>query len=199
MFLARLCAVLLIASSVMAATDVGERDFTRLRTIGLPGEASIYIFTSAGCPHCATFHRNILPEVIKKYSDTGRAQIFLVDDASTSPALEVSMLARCLPEDKSEIFMTKVFENQSEWIKQKDMMDRLIRYAVTAGMTKRQVQQCLSDANLRIAIQDQWANLSHLYHIEYLPTIAVRRGNSVRTYTGANKAVLNGMEFDFQQ
>ena len=199
MFFIRLVALILMGSSVMAATKTAERDLTQLRSIGLAGGDSIYIFTSARCPHCADFHKDILPEIIKKYAKTGRAKVFFVDDASDSEAINASMLARCLPIDKSEDFLTQVFKHQSDWLRQSNSRDKLMKYAVTAGLTKQEAQNCLANFELRTAMQDQWMNLSKLYNVLYLPTVVVRRGNSVKTYTGANKAaVLNGMEYDFQ-
>jgi len=200
MFFIRLLSIILTASTAMAAMNT-TGDLTRLRAIGLPSETSIYVFTSVECPHCADFHQNILPEIVKKYAKSGRAQILLVDSASSSSpdATKASMLARCLPADKSEKFMAHVFNHQSEWVRQKDATEKLTRYAVTAGLTQNEAKKCLSDFNLKSAISDQWNNLAKLYHVLYLPTVAVRRGNIVRTYTGANKdAVLNGMEHDFQ-
>ena len=198
MFL-RLCATLLIACTVVGA-KADSRDLTRLRTIGYPGGDSIYIFTSATCPHCATFHRDVLPSLINKYATTGKAQIFFVDDSAATPAIEASMLARCMPEEKSEPFMTKVFENQREWSQTKNATDKLIKYATSLGLTRKEAQQCLANSDLRVTMRDQWANLSNLYHILFLPTVAFRRGNEVKTYTGANRtAVLNGIAHDFPQ
>ena len=49
-------------------------------TIGKENSAiSIEIFSSFTCPHCAKLHLNILPDLIKKYTDTGRAKITLKD------------------------------------------------------------------------------------------------------------------------
>ena len=199
MFFIKLLALLLLTGSVMAETGDTQRDLTQLRTIGLPGGDSIYIFTSTVCPHCADFHRDILPDIIEKYAKSGKAQVFLVDDASDSEAVHASMLARCLPPNKSETFMTQVFKHQSDWVRQNNSLEKLIKYAIAAGLTQREAQRCLADFDLKTTMQDQWVNLSRLYKVHYLPTVAVRRGNSVRTYTGANKAaVLNGMEHDFQ-
>lgn len=182
----------------MAAPNDAERDLSQLRSMGLPGGDAIYIFTSVTCPHCADFHKNILPEIIKKYAKSGRAQVFFVD-AGSDLAITASMLARCLPMDKSEKFMSQVFQNQSEWLLQDKADDKLIKYAVAAGMTTREAQKCLANFDLKTTIQDQWVNLSKLYDAKYLPTVAVRRGNIVKTYTGSDKAaVLNGMEYDFQ-
>jgi len=200
MFFIRLCAILLFATSALAATGDEERDLTKLRTLGFPGGDSVYIFTSAVCPHCATFHREVLPALIDKYVTSGKGQIFFVDDTDTSPALEASMLARCLPMKQSEQFMTKVFTKQRDWIGQKDAIDRLIRYAVTSGFTRKQAQKCVADIELQRSMKNQWTNLARVYNIRYFPTVAVRRGDIVKTYTGANKNILlKGIELDFPE
>ena len=38
-------------------------------------DVKIKIFSSLTCPHCASFHIEVLPEIKKEYVDTGKAQI----------------------------------------------------------------------------------------------------------------------------
>ena len=51
---------------------------TDLRTFGEPSQSNIYLFTSPSCPHCRDFHKTIFPELIKRYINTKRAQLFIV-------------------------------------------------------------------------------------------------------------------------
>ena len=54
-------------------------DVSAVRTLGTAGKNTVYVFTSPTCPHCATYHAEILPVLKKELADTGLAQIKLVD------------------------------------------------------------------------------------------------------------------------
>ena len=44
-------------------------DPMKLRHIGNENSAvQLYLFSSLRCPHCADFHRNILPKIKRKYA-----------------------------------------------------------------------------------------------------------------------------------
>ena len=192
---------LLVSTSVMAGPVQDEdRDLTQLRAIGAPAVSTIYIFTSATCPHCAAFHQDILPDIIKQYVNTGKAQILFVDDPSTSITATAALLARCVDPEKSEQFMTEVFKGQKDWLGKKNARDILLKYAVNAGLTRIQANQCLGNTTVEAEMKQQWTNLARMYQVRAFPTVAVRQGNKVRTYKGANKrAMLGGMEHDFEQ
>ena len=39
----------------------------------------IKIFSSLTCPHCASFHIEVVPKIKKEYVDTGKVQIIFID------------------------------------------------------------------------------------------------------------------------
>ena len=45
-------------------------------------KVKIKIFSSFTCPHCASFHFNIVPQIKKKYVDTGKVQLIFIDFAT---------------------------------------------------------------------------------------------------------------------
>ena len=75
-FLTCLIGVIFGTSVAVAAPAV---DAEQLRTYGTNSSNLVYVFTSPSCPHCAAFHEDIMPTLIKDLADTGRAQIKVVD------------------------------------------------------------------------------------------------------------------------
>ena len=68
------------------------------------GDASgvpVVEYGSLTCPHCATFSREIFPELKKDYIDTGKVR-YIFREFSRNP-LDVAafVLARCIGDDKA--------------------------------------------------------------------------------------------------
>ena len=55
---------------------------------------TIIEYSSLGCPHCAAFHRETLPQIKKDYIDTGKVRLIFNDMPFGTPALAAAALAR---------------------------------------------------------------------------------------------------------
>ena len=108
---------------------------------------TIMEFASLTCPHCAHFHEAVLPDLKKKYLDTGKAKLifrdFPLDDASVAGAL----LARCLGDpDKALAMIAVLFKAQNVWAADgANVADELRKIAKQAGFTDGGFETCLSD------------------------------------------------------
>jgi protein-disulfide isomerase len=71
------------------------------RILGNPdAPITIIEYASLTCPHCAHFANEVLPELKKKWIDTGKAKLVLRDYPLDEPALRAAMIARCAPPDR---------------------------------------------------------------------------------------------------
>ena len=184
---------------LLTSLSVEARDLTDLRTFGEPSPIQLYLFSSPDCPHCRDFHKTIFPELLKRYVDTKKIQIFIVDMAYNKASLDAVQLMRCLPEDKSARMMTWLYENQGKWVSNRNYQNVLSFHAAGLGMSSKDFYACLNNEELRSAIKDQRDNLSNLYGIHAWPKLALRKGRSVKVYTGTDKkAILAGLERDFK-
>src|SRR5579875_3929213 len=94
---------------------VGKND----RILGNPNAPiTIIEYASMTCPHCAHFADTVLPELKKKWIDTGKAKLVLRDFPLDGEAVHASMIARCAPPDRFYAFIDTFFANQ-------DMGDRV--------------------------------------------------------------------------
>lgn len=55
-------------------------------------KVKIKIFSSHTCPHCASFHINVLPKIKKKYVDSGDVQLIFIDFPLDQAAFNASKL-----------------------------------------------------------------------------------------------------------
>ena len=189
--------LLLVGLCFMFGT-LHARELTDLRVYGQPAMTTLYIFTSPDCPHCRDFHRNVFPELMKKYVNTGRAQIRIVDVPGTERAMAASMLMRCLPENKGYKMMEWLYDTQSRWQRAKDTEAAFFQYMQRQGMTYDDFKACIGNKQLEAAIKEQRDNLMALYGVDRWPTIAVPRGKNVKLYRGTDRRnILYGLEQDF--
>ena len=137
------------------------KDAAKPDDINQPGELSDIIvgkadapvtiveYASMTCPHCATFHKAVLPTLKEKYIDTGKVRLIFREFPLDNLAAAASMLARCAGGDKSAPLVATFFEKQEEWAFVKGSpLPALLKIAEPAGFTKESFDKCLNDQNL---------------------------------------------------
>ena len=166
----------------------------KLRTFGTNSSNLIYVFTSAGCSHCAAYHEMILPTLKSRFADTGLAQIKIVDMGYDVRSLAAAKLGRCMTDTQYEAFMTKAYQNQGDWAYQGEYEDKLKAYATEAGLNKKSQERCLKNRHLEDTILDQRNNLGQLYRITGTPTTVVVQGVRQKTFVGADPMIIPEVE-----
>ena len=178
---------------LMLTTTVFAADLGKPHVIGAPADTQIYVFSSPSCPHCATYHRAILP-TLQEAARAGRAQIRLVSMPGDPRSLKAATIAACLPETAYIPYMERVFNNQAYWLSGKDPTLMLTGYARASGADEAALTACLSDTNLATAIQTTGRTLGRLYQISGLPTTVVIRAGSHQSFIGADPRILPQIE-----
>ena len=120
------------------------------RILGSPtAPITIVEYASLTCPHCAHFTDEVLPEIKKKWIDTGKVKLVLRDFPLDDEAVHASMIARCAPHDRFYAFIDTFFADQANWAAAPDYQAALSRLAELGGMSKDQIDACLKDETLR--------------------------------------------------
>ncbi len=109
---------------------------------------TIIEYSSMTCPHCANFHMNVLPEVKKKYIDTGVAKFIIREFPFDNVAAAAFMLARCVDRSKYFDFVDLLYANQEEWAFGGNPLEGLRKYSKMAGFTEARFNDCLGDEKL---------------------------------------------------
>lgn len=76
----------------------------------------IIIYESLTCSHCASFHKNVYPNLKKDFIDKGTVIIEFRSFPLDLAALNASKIAHCKNDGNSNI-LHFLFENQKKWIK----------------------------------------------------------------------------------
>ncbi len=182
---------LFVASAVSAANLSDGLTPADLRVFGNPAApATVYVFSSPTCPHCATFHKAVLPALKKQYADTGVAKIVPVDMPFDPKAMTGTMMARCVAPAHYESFMDTLYRNQAFWTRLPNARETMMGYAKSLGESEQAMNKCLADKNVQKTVSTQRDNLGRMYRVRGTPAVVAVKGGQSKLLTGTDKPVI---------
>jgi protein-disulfide isomerase len=113
---------------------------------------TIIEYASMTCPHCAHFSDTTLPELQKRYIDTGKVRYTLREFPLDALAAAGFMLARCAGKDKYMAVVETLFAKQADWVVQQPV-PALKEIAKQFGFTEDTFNQCLANQKVLDDIQ----------------------------------------------
>jgi protein-disulfide isomerase len=150
------------------AVDLGEP------AIGDPkAPVTIIEFASLTCPHCASFHVNTLPELEKRYIDTGKVRLVLRDFPLDEVALKASVIAHCAGPDRYPQFVQVFFAQQAVWARSDNPEQALRQLAQLGGLGADKIDACLADKSLEDAILQARLDGQQKYNLESTPSFII--------------------------
>ncbi len=116
-------------------------------------DASVILieYASLSCPHCAHFYTSIMPEIQKKYIDTGKIRYILRQYPLNEPALRGAMLVNCMGEqsgaEKYYLFNKVLFDAQNKWAFDGNWQSALETISAVGGVSKVEFNECINNTN----------------------------------------------------
>jgi protein-disulfide isomerase len=85
-----------------------------------PADAKVTVveYMSLTCPHCAAFHRDVLPQLKTNYVDTNKIRFVFRDFPLDGVAYGAAIIARCMGEENPARyvgFVDILFRQQERW------------------------------------------------------------------------------------
>ena len=77
---------------------------------------TIIAYESLTCSHCASFHKDVYPQLKKEYIDTGLAKIEFRHFPLDMAAFNASKISQCTNDQNLEI-LESLYSNQQAWVK----------------------------------------------------------------------------------
>jgi len=102
-------------------------------------------YASLTCPHCAHFNTTELPEIEKKWVQTGKVKLIYRDFPLDQVATQAAQLAECAGKDKYFAVIDMMFSGQGVWATAKDPIAELAKSLRIAGMGDAEVKACLAN------------------------------------------------------
>lgn len=126
-------------------------------SLGKPNSPVTFIeYASLSCPHCAHFHSQVLPELKKRYIDTGKMIYILRQFPLNEPALKGAMLVDCVGSDSGAeryyTFVRVLFEAQDKWAMDTNFLTSLQSFAGVGGVGKPRFDACMNDSAREIKL-----------------------------------------------
>jgi protein-disulfide isomerase len=119
-------------------------------------------YSSLSCPHCAAFHKKVLPVLKSRYIDTGKVRFIVREFPSNEAGFAGAVVARCLDPSRFFSFTELLFARQDDWAFKKDVITPLKLFAKQAGLPESQFNKCIDDEELQkkvLAVRDQGARM----------------------------------------
>lgn len=143
-------------------------------------------FFSLTCGHCANFHNTVWPRVKSELVDTGRVRMVWRDFPLDQVALQAAMVARSLPAERYEPFVSTLFQTQERWaFAQGRQVEELARLAALAGMDRATFDRVVADQALARGVLDARLAAEREHQIRATPSFLF----GARLHTG-------GLSFD---
>ena len=146
-----------------AATPVAaEQDFSSIveMTVG-EDSAPIEIieYASFTCPHCATFHNDVYPDLKMDYIDTGKVKFTMREAYFDKYGLLASLVARCSGDvEKFHGLAGFFFKSQETWLASGEdatIREEIRKIGRLAGLTDEAMDTCTTDEE-RINLLAEW-------------------------------------------
>ena len=136
---------------------------------------TIIEYASLSCSHCADFHINTLPTLIKEYVETGKAKIVFRDFPFNYPALLGSMVLRCVSQDVRYQYANALYQLQHKWVVRENAKSTQELYKImqSGGMTKEEFNQCIEDIDLEKTILQGVMNAQNEFNIKSTPSFII--------------------------
>jgi protein-disulfide isomerase len=134
---------------VAAATANTKALLAALPTDHVLGDANapvtIIEYASLTCPHCAAFDVVTLPDLKKKWIDTGKVKLVYRDFPLDQVAAKAAQIAECAPNDRYFGVIDLIFRGQPTWATASDPIAELAKPLRIAGMGENEIKACLAN------------------------------------------------------
>lgn len=136
--------------TVIAQDGTGEISYVEMVLGNEVASVTVTEYASLTCPHCATFHRDVYPELKRNYIDTGKIRFIIREIYFDRPGLIASLVARCGGEEKFFDLVDRILATQREWSQSDSLRTvalRLRSIAMSMGISEDQFNACIRDTD----------------------------------------------------
>ncbi len=165
--------VLLAAPAVLLATRARADATLSPRAIGsADAKVTVTEFFSLTCPHCAAFSRDVLPMIVEQLVKPGKLRYQFRDFPLDQVALTAAMVARSLPPERYEPFVSALLASQARWAYARDIntTEELAKMSGLAGLSRKAFDATIADNALRNAILADQDTAEKTLQVDSTPT-----------------------------
>jgi protein-disulfide isomerase len=139
-------------------------------------KVAIVEYASFTCPHCATFHKEIFPQLREQYIDTGKVKFIYREVYFDAPGLWGGLLARCVSPEKYFGIVDLLYKKQSKWASgstEKEILNELFSIGRQVGMEDEQINKCMQNKEKSLKMIDAYLENSKIDKITSTPSLVI--------------------------
>lgn len=166
---------------IQAQAEGGEDEVDLSRVIeiveGNPdAPVTIIEFSSFTCPHCARYNQTIYPQMRAEYIDSGRIQYIKREVYFDAYGLWAALVARCGGAMSYSGIANIMYAEQQEWARGADanaVAENLRRIGRRAGLGDDQLNACMTDRDMAVALMETYRQGAEDYGIRATPSFVI--------------------------
>lgn len=173
-------------SSAQAQTpQAGAVDTSRVVEMALGAEdapVTIVEYASFTCPHCANFNTGVFRQIHENYIETGVVRFIHREVYFDAPGLWAAMVARCGGPERYFGITDMLFEAQRDWARAQPaagqsegeaVAEGLRRIGRRAGMNDDEINACLSDRDMAMAMMEVYRQNAERDNVRATPSFLI--------------------------
>ena len=135
---------------------------------------SIIAYESLTCSHCASFHKEVYPQLKKEYIDTGLAKIEFRHFPLDMAAFNASKISQC-KSDQSLQILESLYSNQQAWVKGstvEEINNNLKKFIKNEGF-EMNFEECITNQKIEDFILNDRIEGAKNFKVNATPTIII--------------------------
>ena len=152
----------------------------------------ILIYESLTCPHCATFHKEIYPNLKKDLIDKGLVKNEFKSIPLDIAALNASKIAHCKNDGNPDI-LHFLYNNQNVWMigDTVDEINENLKKIINKQNFEIDFSECINDKNIEDYILEERIESVKKFEINSTPTLIInnKKFSKPLTYKNIKKAI----------
>jgi len=168
-------ALALLASGPLAAQEA-PREIVEMSVGAADAPVTLIEYASFTCPHCASFHASVLPQIKANFIDTGKVRLVYREVYFDRPSLWAGMIARCAGQDRYFGVVDLLFRDQANWSRAADaqgVVDGLFAIGRQAGLTDAAMDACLQDGEFAQALVTEFQKNATADSVDATPSFVL--------------------------
>jgi len=168
--------ILGFASNAVFSENYKENIYLDMVKGNSDAKVTIVEYASFTCPYCATFHKEIFPQLKEQYIDTGKVKFIYREVYFDAPGLWGGLLARCVSPKKYFGVVDLLYKKQSKWASgstEKEILNELFSIGRQVGMEDEQINKCMQNKEKSLKMIDAYLENSKIDKISSTPSLVI--------------------------
>ncbi len=155
-------------------SSINAEEIKRIFVGNKDAKITIIAFESLTCSHCASFHKDVYPQLKKEYLDTGLAKIEFRHFPLDAAAFNASKVSQC-KNDGDSVILNSLFANQQKWVKGSSVEEanqNLQKFLISEGFDLN-FEKCINNKEIEDFVLNDRIDGVKKFKVNATPTIVI--------------------------